>query len=267
VDSGSLPDGLTLSASGVISGTPSAASTFTFSVEATDSASPTPQTAAAELTIIVDFAQPSPLASPNWSGYSIESGPYTDVRGTFIVPSLYAGQTGTMMAEWVGIDGATDSELIQAGIEEYPDPSDSTYFYIQPWWEILPAAETLITTVTVSPGDSVTVTIYQVSGTSWEILLTDNTTGGSFSTEQTYDPDPGTSAEWIVEAPTDASNDTVYPLADYSPTTFSELEITGTENALTEWVMVQGEVQVSTPSTLNSEGFNVAYGDVAPAPP
>ena len=48
--------------------------------------------------------------------------------------------------------------------------------------EILPAAETDITTVTVKAGDSITVTLWQVSTSSWEINLTDNTNGESYTT-------------------------------------------------------------------------------------
>jgi uncharacterized repeat protein (TIGR01451 family) len=54
VSSGSLPAGLTLgSSSGTISGTPTAAGTFTFGITATDSGSPTPQTATKSFTIKV----------------------------------------------------------------------------------------------------------------------------------------------------------------------------------------------------------------------
>ena len=88
------------------------------------------------------------------------------------------------MAEWVGVDGASnaDTSLIQAGVDEFSDPSNPTDFDLQAWWEILPAAETNITTVTVKAGDSITVTLWQVSSTSWEIDLSDNTNGESFTT-------------------------------------------------------------------------------------
>ncbi|MGA8426613.1 MAG: G1 family glutamic endopeptidase [Candidatus Dormiibacterota bacterium] len=265
ITSGSLPAGLSLSSSGVVSGTPTAAGTSTVNLQVRDSTLPTAESATASLSIVVNFAPASQLASSNWSGYSIASGPYSYVSGTFNVPGLYAASTDTYVSEWTGIDGASDSDLIQAGVTEMFDP-DTDLVYLLPWWEILPAAETPITTMSVLPGDAITVTIGQVSGTAWKIVLTNDTTAQSFTTDQTY-TGPGTSVEWIVEAPdVDGS---IATLGDYSTNvTFSGLSVTGSQNSLSYWYMVQGGVQVSTPSTsLTESGFDVAYGDLAPPPP
>ena len=59
---GSLPTGLSLSAGGAITGTPSAAGTFNFTARVTDSTSPTPGTATAGLSITV--TTPTPLTLP-----------------------------------------------------------------------------------------------------------------------------------------------------------------------------------------------------------
>ena len=209
------------------------------------------------------------LDSGNWSGYGDGNGPNTAVTGTFTVPSLDTGQTGTNMAEWVGIDGWTNSSLIQAGIDESPDPNNSNLFYLFPWWEILPASATPITLAQpLKAGDSVTIDIAQVSGSLWSITLTDDTTGSSFNTMQTY-TGPGSSAEWIVEAPTDSSTGNQYPLAAYTPTTMTGISVVGSDTVEPAIVMVQNSVVVSVPSAPGQGGssFNVAYGAVAPDPP
>ena len=59
---GSLPTGLNLSASGAITGIPSATGTFNFTVKVTDSTKPTPGTATANLSITV--TAPTPLSLP-----------------------------------------------------------------------------------------------------------------------------------------------------------------------------------------------------------
>jgi len=170
------------------------------------------------------------------------------------------------MSEWVGIDGGNgDDSLIQAGFNESPDPTNPNDVIIQPWWEILPSAETYITSVQISPDDEVTVSIVQISGTEWGITLTDDTDGESFTIDRTY-TGPAATAEWILEALTVGGE--VATLAPYSPVVnFSSLGFSATGTKLQEVVMVQSGNQVSTPSTLTADGFSVAYGNVAPSPP
>ena len=187
--------------------------------------------------------------------------------GTFTVPSLPAETPrADQMSVWVGIDGGNgDNSLIQAGFNESPDSASPSGFVIQPWWEILPASETYINSVDIAAGDTVTVAIEQVNGTQWGITLTDNTNGQSFTTDQTY-TGPASTAEWIVEALT--VNGGVSTLAPYSPAVgFSDLGFVGSDTTLEEVVMMQGGVQVSTPSVLTTDGFDVAYGSSPPAGP
>jgi hypothetical protein len=121
--------------------------------------------------------------------------------------------------------------------------------------------------MTVDPGNEVSVDITQVSGTSWAVSLTDATNGQSDSQDVSY-PGPGTSAEWIVEAPTNGQSNQQLLLASYSPAVdFSGLSASGPSSALSEVVMTQDDQQVSTPSALTPAGFAVAYGPTAPPPP
>lgn len=217
----------------------------------------------------LETRQPTPTLavelSDNWSGYILGDGPYTYVSGTFNAPSIVSGTpVGDEMSEWVGIDGAGNSSLIQAGIRETVDPHNPSLFLIVPWWEILPAAETDIRSISVAPGDQITVAIEQISPGGWEITLSDDTNGETFTTDQAY-TGPSASAEWIVEAPTRGVSTT--ELATYSPVTFSGLKVAGSDTTLTEAIMFQNGVQVSTPSPLTANGFGVAYGAVAPAAP
>ncbi len=130
IASGALPAGLTLSAVGTISGTPTTLSQTSLTVQVTDSGSAGPQTTqCAAITINVVAALPPSEKSSNWSGYVAAGGPFTAVAGTFNVPSLTATPTRAATAEWVGIDGssASDPSLIQAGVQETYDPSTKAW--------------------------------------------------------------------------------------------------------------------------------------------
>jgi len=269
ISAGALPTGLSLSSSGVISGTPSQQGSSSFTVQVIDSTSPTRLSATAILSIPVfpPSGSTPTLDSSNWSGYIELSGPFSAVTGTFTVPSLVVGTPrADQMSVWVGIDGGNgDNSLIQAGFNESPSPGGATGFVIQPWWEILPASETYINSVNVAVGDTVTVAIDQITGSQWGITLTNNTNGESFTTDQTY-TGPASTAEWIVEALTVSGG--VATLAPYSPNvSFSDLGFIGSDTELQAVVMVQAGSQVSTPSVLTVNGFNVAYGKSPPAPP
>ncbi len=94
VSSGSLPGGLSLSApSGVLSGTPTASGTYTFTVKVADSTSPTPQTATQSLTLAVDTSNPSglslsvPLITPSNQGQNYWSNNATTNGGAVVTIS------------------------------------------------------------------------------------------------------------------------------------------------------------------------------------
>jgi Peptidase A4 family len=205
-------------------------------------------------------------ASSNWSGYA-KTGAYTSVTAAWVVPSVASSRQATYSSQWVGIDGFNNANLIQTGTEA--DFYNGSAHYAA-WWEILPAAETVIPSITVHPGDHMSASITKGSGSSWTITITDTTTGRSSTTQHTYSG-PGTSAEWIEEAPSVGGR--IALLAHYSsPDTFDPGTANGGNPGLTAadgGVMIQRNRQVSTPSVPDgdADGFNMSYGSTAPPPP
>ncbi len=206
--------------------------------------------------------------SSNWSGYALSGskGSYSQITGTWTVPTVVRTKGSTYSSSWIGIDGFNNSSLIQTGTEQDYTAGHAQYYA---WWEILPAAETQITTMTVSPGDSMTASIVNDGGGSWTITLKDVTQSESFTTTQSYSG-PASSAEWIEEAPTIGGH--IATLADYGQTTFSSLTVNGGNPGLVSQdggVMIQRHKQVSTPSVPSKQtnAFAVAYGSTSPSAP
>jgi len=169
-----------------------------------------------------------------------------------------------MTSEWVGIDGFTNQPLIKTGVYEAYSPVSRNAIVV-PWWEISPASAHAITSMSVRTGDNMSAQARQVRGQTWQISLIDNTTRQRFDLTTGY-AGPGTSAEWVVEAPT--INRAVLRLGVYSPpVAFSGLATTGAGARVDEVVMVQRGSVVSTPSPLDPNGFAVAYGPAAPPAP
>ncbi|HEX4723015.1 MAG TPA: G1 family glutamic endopeptidase [Pseudonocardiaceae bacterium] len=196
--------------------------------------------------------------STNWSGYA-ETGTFTSATANWTVPTVSRTTTtpNRFSSQWVGIDGFNNSNLIQTGTEADFSNGRATY---DAWWEILPAAETIIPGITVHPGDSFTASVKKVSGTTWTISIRNNTTGQSFTSNKTY-RGAGTSAEWIEEA-TDVGG-RIGPPAKFSTFSFTGLTSNGANpnlNANEEILLVQSGVTYSTPSAPSGgNSFSVRY--------
>lgn len=225
--------------------------------------------------------------SSNWSGYALYSptiGTYNSISGSWVVPAVSRSKGNTYSSTWIGIDGFKNSSLIQTGTEQDYASGRAQYYA---WWEILPAAETVISNFTVSPGDVMSASIVNDGITNgktyWTITLTDNTTGATFTSPPLSYSGPGQSAEWIEEAPSIAGH--VTTLANYGKTSFDpipprtsseftpyDLTVNGSIPTLASsdgGVMIQKGTQVSTPSLPDSEkdGFNIQYGSTMPGAP
>jgi hypothetical protein len=239
----------------------------------------------------------STWAASNWSGYA-ETGTFTGVSGTWIVPQVSRTASATYSSAWIGVDGFNNNALIQTGTEE--DYYNGSPHY-NAWWEILPAAETAISTSSypVSPGDHMSAQIWETSTTVsagrfhqrgtervWQIAIADTTKGWHFQTGQAYNG-PGTSAEWILEAPSVGGKvATLNPYTINAPAGAGDFDNTGTLSSIAgnsvpayknaglnynndAGAMIQNNVQVSTPGNPDSglKAFAVKYGASAPATP
>ncbi|WP_206885789.1 G1 family glutamic endopeptidase [Alicyclobacillus mali (ex Roth et al. 2021)] len=205
-------------------------------------------------------------SASNWSGYAVTGSTYNDITGNWIVPAVSPSKKNTYSSSWIGIDGFNNSDLIQTGTEQDYVNGHAQY---DAWWEILPAPETVISSMTIAPGDHMSAHIHNNGNGTWTITLTDVTRNETFSTTQSYSG-PGSSAEWIQEAPEIGGR--IATLANYGETTFDPGTVNGGNPGLTMsdgGYMVQNNAVVSVPSAPDSDtdGFNVAYGSNQPSPP
>lgn len=135
--------------------------------------------------------------SQNWAGYAATGGTFTSVSGTWTVPTVSTATSPAANATWVGIGGVTSTDLIQAGTQAIVQGGQVTY---AAWIETLPQSSHDVT-LTVSPGDKVSVSITQQSTGNWQVTIKDLTTGKSYQTSVYYQSSLS-SAEWIEESPT-----------------------------------------------------------------
>ncbi|MDE3193540.1 MAG: hypothetical protein KGN00_07630 [Chloroflexota bacterium] len=215
---------------------------------------------------------PGRNTSSNWSGYAATGGTFTSVTGTWTVPDPSATTAGAD-ATWVGIGGVGSHDLIQAGTETTVTGAGSARF--DAWIEMLPRSQQIVP-LTVSPGDSVTVTITQQQGDQWAVSLKDNTSAQTYDTTVTY-ASTNSSAEWVEEAPSGGRR--ILPLDDFGTVSFSAARATANGKTLTvaqangrALTMINSAHQpLAQPSALGSDGSSftitrtAASSNVAPA--
>src|SRR5437879_6558731 len=208
-------------------------------------------------------------SSSNWSGYAANGGTFTSVTATWTVPTVSATSSGAD-ATWVGIGGLTTNDLLQAGTQAMVDGSGTVEY--SSWIEMLPQSSRNVP-LSVSAGDSVTVTITQQSGNDWLIAMKNNTTNGSYSVTVQYSSS-NSSAEWVQEAPSVGRG--VISLDQFGTVKFSgasavrdgktmSLSALGAK-AIT---MINGQGQaIAQPSTIASDGssFTIARTDATSSP-
>jgi len=196
--------------------------------------------------------------SSNWSGYVATGGTFTSVTGTWIVPQVGATTTGAD-ATWVGIGGVSGTDLIQAGTQATVAGGSVSY---EAWIEMLPDSSRTVS-LSVAPGDSVTVTITEQTTGEWLIVMVNNTTTSSYQRTVRYSSSR-TSAEWVQEAP--SSSRSIIPLDDFGVVRFTAGSAVRDGKSLglsalgaTAVAMINRAGQpIAQPSTLGADGSSFA---------
>lgn len=195
--------------------------------------------------------------SQNWSGYTATGAGYSGVSATWVVPEPAAGGVFGTDAEWVGIGGVRSRDLIQAGTEA--TVVSSGHIVYDAWSETLPQTARTVA-LSVNPGDSVTVSLANQDADSWDVHITDNTTGQDYEKTVQY-TSSGTSAEWVVEAPS-ASRGRQLPLDDFGSVAFTDASAIKNGNTVNinqagaraiTMVDVAGR-SLAEPSSINADG-------------
>jgi len=216
--------------------------------------------------------------SNNWSGYNIGNEypgiptgtVFTQVSGGWVVPTAKQHTSGQAeySASWVGIGGGcvtdncsiTDSTLIQAGTSQDIASNGKASYYS--WYELIPKTS-VETSLAVSPGNKVDVSIQETAPATWKIDIDNVTTGKSWTKTVTYTSSMDT-AEWIEETPLvlGARPDLgIAHLPTLGTVHFGAATLNG-QNAdlqtLDEMQLVSGGQVLATPSGPNpkANGFN-----------
>ena len=209
--------------------------------------------------------------SSNWFGYqqgALEQGGklFQSITGNWTVPTATqhtAGQAENS-ADWIGIGGgcvdagctAGDSTLIQTGTEQDVAANGTTSY--DAWYELVPAPELQITSMTVQPGDQMHASLTQTAPELWNITIQDLTRNESYSTTVPYASTMDT-AEWIEETPLEIGTNAGFAaLPNLTNPAWNSATVNGVNPGLKSSEQMQltdssGNV-IGTPSAPNSTG-------------
>lgn len=229
---GTLPAGLTLSTGGLLSGTPTTAGTSTFTVTATDSATPTANTATKQFSLTI--AAPGALAittAATLPAATVNTSYTTTLAATGgISPYTWSVTSGSALPAGLTLDPTTGV------ISGTPTVAGTSTFSITVTDSATPtastAAVTFSLTVNAAGGGSVPTGVTVVGGTNSETITWNPVTGATayhiyYSTSSAITPATGTS----VQGPQPT-------VAVTSPYRHSRLVASPTSAVLADWLAV-----------------------------
>lgn len=166
----------------------------------------------------------STVASSNWSGYAATGQKFSDVKGSWVEPSVSCTSRGAQYSSfWIGLDGYSSSTVEQIGTDSDCAKRNSPSHYA--WYEMYPSGSVEVP-LSVEPGDSLSAQV-AVSGSTYTLTITDSRSG-TYRTTQTLSGAADSSAEWIAESPEICSYTcTLASLADFGTVNFTGAAATG----------------------------------------
>jgi hypothetical protein len=162
--------------------------------------------------------------STNWAGAVLIGTGYKSVTGTIVVPTPETPSGGSSRTEyaasaWVGIDGDTcQTSILQTGVDFYVEGSEVAF---DAWYEWYPDYAYTFSGITISAGDTVTMTVTATSTTAGTAVIKNVTKGTTVTHSFSGQTDAlcETNAEWIVED--FSSGNSLVPFADFGTVTFT----------------------------------------------
>lgn len=230
------------------------------------------------------------VTSSNWAGYAVHRAGigFRKVVAAWTQPTATCTGSQTYSAIWVGLGGYNGSSNALEQIGSEVDCTASGKVDSSVWYELVPAASQTIK-MRVRPGDGLYATV-AVNGNKAVLTILDATTHRSFKKTLHASAVDISSAEWIVEAPSDcisANTCQTLPLADFGSATFafagaqsvaghlgtisdpawdaSTIRLTPTGHRFVGYNGSTPLVGVATPSVLAPSGssFKVTYSTVS----
>ncbi|KAF4993584.1 hypothetical protein F66182_16476, partial [Fusarium sp. NRRL 66182] len=122
----------------------------------------------------------STSVSYNWAGAVLESSDFTEVSGTFVVPTPRIPGNGDDSTQycataWIGIDGdKCQRSLFQTGVDFCIQGGTVSY---DAWYEWIPAASIDFNGININAGDSISLSVVATSTTSGVATITNNSNG------------------------------------------------------------------------------------------
>ena len=168
---------------------------------------------------------PSRGKSDNWTGYAVTGTRFRRVSGSWVQPpaNCFGRAAGSTAASfWVGLGGDLEGsgEVEQIGTDSDCDSAGQPYYYA--WYELWPR-DGVNLDIHVEPGDRIWVSVAIAGPSSVRLELRNLTSGSRFARTLHLARPDGTSAEWIVEAPSQTvrHGDEILPLTDFGTVRFS----------------------------------------------